>query len=127
MAQSLEIPAVVGLEQVSDRVESGDAMILDGSTGKVFINPDTREQTMSVDGVSIGGTGAVDYKQKLLAHLPKLFIDADPGAILRGPARDFCRAWPNQAEVQVKGVHFVQEDSPDEIGLAVARWRRGLR
>jgi len=61
------------------------------------------------------------------SELPKLFIDADPGAILRGPQREFCRSWPNQTEVQVKGIHFVQEDSPDEIGLAVARWRRGLR
>ncbi len=61
------------------------------------------------------------------SELPKLFIDAEPGAILRGPQREFCRRWPNQTEVQVKGIHFVQEDSPDEIGLALARWRRGLR
>ena len=60
------------------------------------------------------------------SDLPKLFIDADPGAILRGAARDFCRSWPNTTEVQVKGIHFVQEDSPDEIGQAVARWRAGL-
>jgi haloalkane dehalogenase len=58
------------------------------------------------------------------APLRKLFIDADPGAILRGSARDFCRTWPNQEEVQVKGVHFVQEDSPDEIGRAIAAWMR---
>jgi len=58
--------------------------------------------------------------------VPKLFVDADPGSILIGPQREFCRAWPNQTEVRVKGVHFVQEDSPDEIGEAVARWRDGL-
>ncbi len=58
--------------------------------------------------------------------LPKLFINADPGAILRGAPRDFCRTWPNQTEVTVKGVHFIQEDSPDEIGRAVAEWRRDL-
>jgi haloalkane dehalogenase len=58
--------------------------------------------------------------------VPKLFVNADPGAILVGPQREACRAWPNQAEVTVRGVHFVQEDSPDEIGTAVARWRRGL-
>ena len=52
----------------------------------------------------------------------KLFINADPGAILRGDAREFCRGWPNQEEVTVKGVHFIQEDSPDEIGTAVASW-----
>jgi haloalkane dehalogenase len=54
--------------------------------------------------------------------IPKLFINADPGAILRGAPRDFCRTWPNQTEVTVKGIHFIQEDSPDEIGAAVAAW-----
>ena len=58
--------------------------------------------------------------------IPKLFVNADPGAILIGKQRDFCRTWPNQNEVTVKGVHFVQEDSPDEIGLAVADWLRAL-
>jgi haloalkane dehalogenase len=56
------------------------------------------------------------------APVPKLFVDAEPGAILRGSAREFCRTWPNQTEVLVKGVHFVQEDSPDEIGRAIAEW-----
>jgi haloalkane dehalogenase len=60
------------------------------------------------------------------SRLPKLFINGDPGAILRGRLRDFCRAWPNQREVTVKGVHFLQEDSPDEIGRAVAEWYRSL-
>jgi haloalkane dehalogenase len=56
------------------------------------------------------------------AAVPKLFVDAEPGAILRGAARELCRGWPNQTEVRVKGVHFVQEDSPDEIGRAIAEW-----
>jgi haloalkane dehalogenase len=56
------------------------------------------------------------------AAVPKLFVDAEPGAILRGAARELCRSWPNQTEVRVKGVHFVQEDSPDEIGRAIAEW-----
>jgi haloalkane dehalogenase len=60
------------------------------------------------------------------SDLPKLFINADPGAILIGPQRDFCRKWPNQREVTVSGNHFIQEDSPDEIGQAIAGWRRGL-
>jgi haloalkane dehalogenase len=61
------------------------------------------------------------------ADVPKLFIDADPGAILSdGPSRDFCRTWTNQTEVRVKGSHFIQEDSPDEIGQAIADWLRGL-
>jgi len=54
------------------------------------------------------------------SNLPKLFINADPGSILIGRARDFCRTWPNQEEVTVKGLHFIQEDSPDEIGEAIA-------
>jgi haloalkane dehalogenase len=58
--------------------------------------------------------------------VPKLFINAEPGAILRGAPRDFCRTWPNQKEITVKGIHFVQEDSPDEIGEGIAEWLRGL-
>ena len=54
--------------------------------------------------------------------IPKLFINADPGSILVGKQREFCRSWPNQTEVTVKGLHFVQEDSPKEIGQAVAVW-----
>jgi haloalkane dehalogenase len=58
--------------------------------------------------------------------LPKLFINAEPGAILIGPQREFCRQWPNQREVTVRGSHFIQEDSPHEIGDAVAGWLRSL-
>ena len=56
------------------------------------------------------------------SQVPKLFINAEPGAILIGPQRDFCRTWPNQQEVTVKGAHFIQEDSPAEIGAAIAQW-----
>ena len=56
------------------------------------------------------------------SDIPKLFINAEPGSILTGPAREFCRQWPNQQEVTVNGLHFVQEDSPVEIGQAVANW-----
>lgn len=58
--------------------------------------------------------------------IPKLFINAQPGAILRGPQREFCRSWPNQREVEVAGSHFIQEDSPDDIGTALATWIRDL-
>lgn len=54
--------------------------------------------------------------------IPKLFINADPGAILTGRQREFCRSFPNQHEVTVPGTHFVQEDSPDEIGTAITAW-----
>jgi len=54
--------------------------------------------------------------------LPKLLVNAEPGAILTGPQREFCRAWRNQREVTVRGNHFLQEDSPDEIGRAIRSW-----
>ena len=58
--------------------------------------------------------------------LPKLFINGDPGAILVGAQREFCRSWPNQSEVTVRGSHFLQEDSPDQIGEAIAGWCQSL-
>lgn len=57
--------------------------------------------------------------------IPKLFVNAEPGAILTGPQREFCRSWKNQTEVTVKGSHFIQEDSPDEIGAALGKWMAG--
>lgn len=63
------------------------------------------------------------YGQWLLtAEFPKLFINAEPGAILTGRQREFCRTWANQEEITVKGTHFIQEDSPDEIGEAVSKF-----
>ena len=58
--------------------------------------------------------------------VPKLFVNAEPGAILIGPQREFCRGWKNQTEVTVRGSHFIQEDSPGEIGQAIAEFVRGL-
>ena len=58
--------------------------------------------------------------------LPKLFINAEPGSILVGAQREFCRSWPNQTEVTVNGVHFIQEDSADDIGKAVAIWLKAI-
>ena len=60
------------------------------------------------------------------AEVPKLFINAEPGALVRGATREFCRAWPNQTKVTVKGSHFIQEDSPAEIAAALADWLRTL-
>lgn len=69
-----------------------------------------------------------DYARWLAqSPVPKLFVNAEPGALLTGRARDFCRTWPNQSEVTVAGSHFIQEDSPDEIGAAVANFVRRLR
>lgn len=60
-------------------------------------------------------------------EVPKLFIDVEPGSFLVGSLRDFCRTWPNQEEVRVRGLHFAPEDSPHEIGRAVADWLVRLR
>jgi len=59
-------------------------------------------------------------------NIPKLFINAEPGAITTGKIRDFCRSWKNQTELTVKGIHFIQEDSPDEIGKALSKWYKEL-
>ena len=58
------------------------------------------------------------------SDVPKLLVVADPGAILTGGQLEFCRRWPNQREVTVAGNHFLQEDSPDDIGSAIAAWLR---
>ena len=60
------------------------------------------------------------------SDMPKLFVNADPGAILTGPQREYCRTWPNQKEITVTGSHFIQEDAPQEIGQAIADLLRGL-
>jgi haloalkane dehalogenase len=77
--------------------------------------------------IPIGGEPAdvvaiVDGYAQWLAgsDIPKLFVNADPGSILTGAQREFCRRWPHQREITAKGSHFIQEDSPAEIGRAVA-------
>lgn len=59
-------------------------------------------------------------------NIAKLFINADPGAILTGRQREFCRRFPNQTEVTVAGMHFIQEDSPDEIAAAILEWHKQI-
>jgi haloalkane dehalogenase len=54
--------------------------------------------------------------------IPKMFIDAEPGGFLIGAQREFCRGWPNQQMITVPGAHFLQEDSPEEVGQAAARF-----
>ena len=79
--------------------------------------------------IPIGGEPAevaalvAEYAEWLAqSGVPKLFVNAEPGAILTGAQREFCRQWPNQQEVTVPGVHFIQEDSPRAIGNALAYW-----
>jgi len=100
-----------------------------------FLTPDDRQPTLNwprqipisgepADMVALVGS----YGQWMASNesLPKLFINAEPGSILTGKPREFCRTWPNQTEVTVKGTHFIQEDSPVEIGQAVAAWLESL-
>jgi haloalkane dehalogenase len=68
---------------------------------------------------------AADYAQWMAENdVPKLFVNAEPGAILIGSLRDFCRSWKNQTEATVRGSHFIQEDSGPAIGRSVAEWMR---
>ncbi len=88
----------------------------------------TWPRQIPIDGEPADVTSIVGAYAEWLkdSPLPKLFVNADPGAILIGPQREFCRQWPNQREVTVKGSHFIQEDSPHEIGDAIAGWLRSL-
>ena len=81
-----------------------------------------------IDGEPEDVTNIVsDYADWLaISDIPKLFINAEPGAILIGEQREFCRTWTNQTEVTVSGSHFIQEDSPFEIGKAVSEWLQNL-
>lgn len=86
----------------------------------------TWPRELPINGEPEDVVGIADDYSKWLAQsdVPKLFVNAEPGAVLTGSQREFCRTWPNQEEVTVRGVHFVQEDSPHEIGEAVATFVR---
>jgi haloalkane dehalogenase len=74
-------------------------------------------------------TAIVEAYSKAMSKspIPKLLIVAQPGAILRGRTLEQCRTWPNQREVTVKGIHFLQEDSPDEMGEALRKFVKDVR
>ncbi|WP_433734056.1 haloalkane dehalogenase [Nocardia sp. CA-129566] len=82
-----------------------------------------------IDGEPKDVVGVVDNYGKWLStsDLPKLFVNAEPGSILTGVQREFCRTWPNQREITVPGSHFIQEDSPDAIGSAIAEFVKEVR
>ncbi len=84
----------------------------------------TWPRQIPIDGEPADVTRIVDAYAAWLARsdIPKLFVNADPGAILTGQQREFCRSWPNQTEVTVRGNHFVQEDSPAEIAQAIVEF-----
>ena len=99
-----------------------------------FDTPDNRQPTLNwprqipIEGEPAHMVELVEAYSGFMASsdIPKLFINADPGSILVGKQREFCRSWPNQLEVTVKGLHFLQEDSPQEIGQAIATWHAAL-
>jgi len=84
----------------------------------------TWPRQIPIDGEPEDVTAVVAAYSRWLAEsdTPKLFVNAEPGAILTGPQREFCRTFPNQTEVTVRGSHFIQEDSPAEIAAAIASW-----
>ena len=89
----------------------------------------TWPRQIPIDGEPADVNAIVRTYSEWLAQspLPKLFIKGEPGAILgTGPIVEFCRGWPRQEEVIVRGIHFLQEDSPDAIGRALADWTRSL-
>jgi haloalkane dehalogenase len=96
----------------------------------LFVEPQHRRPTLTwprqipIEGEPADVTEIVDaYAQWLsTADLPKLFISAEPGALVAGAVAEYCRSWPNLTEVTVAGSHFIQEDSPHEIGEAIADW-----
>ena len=100
-----------------------------------FSTPDDRQPTLNwprqipIDGEPVEMVELVTEYGRWLEQsvtLPKLFINAEPGSILVGRQREYCRTWPHQKEVTVSGKHFIQEDSPSEIGQAIAEWLKGL-
>jgi haloalkane dehalogenase len=101
-----------------------------------FLNPgEDRRPTLSwprqipIDGEPADVHDVVEGYSEWLetSTIPKLFVNAEPGAILTGVQRDFCRGLPNQTEVTVSGSHFLQEDSPAEIAAAIAGWLTNLK
>jgi haloalkane dehalogenase len=101
-----------------------------------FVNPgESRRPTLSwprnipIDGEPPDVVSVINRYSRWLPEndVPKLFINAEPGMIVRGRPLDVIRAGPNLTETTVGGLHFVQEDSPNEVGAAVAQFVRELR
>ena len=88
----------------------------------------TWPREIPIEGAPADVLGVMDENAAWLAKapFPKLFINTEPGAVLVGKHKDICRSWPKLSEVTVKGLHYCHEDSPDEIGTALAEWYRNL-
>jgi haloalkane dehalogenase len=82
-----------------------------------------------IEGEPADVTEIVESYGKAMSEspVPKLLISGEPGAIVRGRTLEFCRTWPNQTEIRVKGLHFLQEDSPQEIGAALQKFVKSVQ
>lgn len=102
---------------------------------KPFVEPgESRRPTLTwpreipIDGEPADMVEVVEANRDWLSgpDVPKLFVNADPGSIVTDQIREVVRSWENQSEVTVKGLHFIQEDSGEEIGKAIASWLRNI-
>jgi haloalkane dehalogenase len=100
-----------------------------------FLARETRLPTLTwprqipVEGEPADVTAIVESYGEAMSRsgFPKLLVVAEPGVLIKGRTLEFCRTWPNQTEVSVKGLHFLQEDSPDEIGTALQEFVKSAR
>ncbi len=102
---------------------------------KPYLEPgESRRPTLTwpreipIDGEPDDMVGVIEANEEWLSgeEVPKLFVNAEPGSMMGDRVRERVRSWPNQSEVTVSGIHFIQEDSGPEIGQAIAKWLRGL-
>lgn len=102
---------------------------------KPYLQPgESRRPTLTwpreipIDGEPADMVRVIEANEAWLSgeEVPKLFVNAEPGSIMGDRVRERVRSWPNQTEVTVPGVHFVQEDSGPQIGRAIADWLRSL-
>lgn len=86
-------------------------------------------RSLPIEGEPREVVEVIDGSARWLAQnpIPKLFVRGDPGTLARGRVLELIRTWPNQTEVSVSGRKLLQEDSPDEIGAAIAAFVRRMR
>jgi haloalkane dehalogenase len=84
----------------------------------------TWPREIPIDGhpADVHAVVAANARWMATSPVPKLFLNGDPGALLTGPLRQQCRTWPHQREVTVPGLHFLPEDAPHEIAIALDNW-----
>ena len=115
------------LRKLSDQeMDAYRAPFLESGEGRRAMLTWSRQVPIAGEPVDVIETVEANADFMSETAIPKLFVNVEPGQILVGRMRDFARSWPNQEEVTVRGLHFVQEDSPDEIGRAVSEWLKKI-